>query len=55
MTDRDDSQLLTIVQNIVESHGCKLASIDFEKALINIEGPENAKAECARALAEVLG
>jgi hypothetical protein len=55
MTELDDAQLLTVVQNLVEKHGCKLANIDFENASINIEGPDDAKANCARALIEVLG
>lgn len=55
MTELNDAQLLTVVQNLVEKHGCKLVNVDFEKASIEIEGPDSAKAECARALADVLG
>ncbi|HHP7234321.1 MAG TPA: hypothetical protein ACFCUC_06800 [Desulfobacterales bacterium] len=50
-----DAQLLTIVKNVVEQHGCRLVSVDFEKQRIDLEGPEEAKGRCARALAEVLG
>lgn len=55
MTELDDAQLLTVVQNLVEKHGCKLTNIDFENASIHIEGPDDAKADCARALVDVLG
>ena len=55
MTELNDAQMLTVVQNLVEKHGCKLINIDFEKAIIDIEGPDDAKVDCARALADVLG
>lgn len=51
----DDAQLLTIVKNVVEQHGCKLVDVDLENFIINIEGPEEAKAECAIALGKILG
>ena len=51
----DDAQLLTVVQNLVEKHGCRLVDIDFDKATIDLEGPDDTKADCARALADVLG
>lgn len=50
-----DAQLLTIVKNVVEEHGCKLVDVDFENQVINLEGPEDAKERCAVALAEILG
>ena len=50
-----EAQLLTIVKNVVEEHGCKLVEVDFETQIINVEGSEEAKGRCARALAEILG
>ena len=50
-----EAQLLTIVKNVVEKHGCKLVEVDFENQIINVEGTEEAKGRCARALAEILG
>ncbi len=50
-----DHQLLTIVKNVVEQHGCRLVDIDFENHQINIEGPEDAQSRCALALEEILG
>jgi hypothetical protein len=55
MAELTDAQLLTIVKNTVEKHGCTLKNVDFERMIIDLEGPEAAKADCARALAEVLG
>jgi hypothetical protein len=55
MSELTDDQILTIVKNVVEQHGCKLVDFDLENQVINIEGPEEAKAECALALQEVLG
>lgn len=55
MTEMNDAQILTIVTNIVEKHGCKLVEFDPENRIINLEGPDDAKVECAIALEEVLG
>ena len=55
MTELNDAQLLTVVQNMVEKHGCKIADFDLDKKIINLEGPEDAKANCARAIVEILG
>lgn len=52
--DMDDAQMITIVKNVVEQHGCKLVDIDFENYTLNIDGPEEAQAACAKALADVL-
>jgi len=50
-----DDQLLTIVKNVVEQHGCRLVDIDFDKHTLNIEGSDEDQARCALALEEVLG
>ncbi len=55
MSELREDQLLTIVQNVVEQHGCRLMEIDFENQRVDIEGPEDAKARCAIALQDVLG
>jgi hypothetical protein len=55
MTELNDAQLLTVVQNVAEKFGCKIANFDFDKKIINIEGPEDAKADCARAIVDILG
>ncbi len=55
MNELRDDQLLTIVKNVVEQHGCRLVDIDFDQHLLNIEGPDKAQAQCAIALEQVLG
>ena len=55
MTDLEDSQLLTLVTNIVEQHGCRIVEIDLENYVLNIDGPEEAQLQCALALEDVLG
>ena len=54
MLDTKNSQLLTIIANTVEKHGCKLAEVDLDNHIINLEGPEKNKEACAQALAEIL-
>jgi hypothetical protein len=55
MKELREDQLLTIVKNVVEQNGCRLVEIDFEKHILNIDGPEEAQARCAVALQDVLG
>ena len=55
MSELTDGQMITIVKNVVEQHGCKLVDIDLENQILDIEGPEDAKAACAIALQEILG
>jgi hypothetical protein len=55
MTELNEAQLLTVVKNVVEKFGCKITNFDFDKKIINIEGPEEAKADCARAIVDILG
>jgi len=55
MDAMEEAQLLTIVTHIVEQHGCRLVDFDPDNQIINVEGPEEAKTQCAMALASVLG
>ena len=55
MKEMREDQLLTIVKNVVEQNGCRLVEIDFERHILNIDGPEEAQARCAVALQDVLG
>ena len=54
MTDLSEAQILTIVKNTVEQHGCVLVDIDLENKILNLEGPEASKVKCALELAKVL-
>ncbi len=55
MSQLTDDQVITIVKNVVEQHGCMLVEIDIENHVLNIEGPDDAQARCAIALQDVLG
>ena len=52
--DLNEAQLLTIVKNTVEQHGCQLVEIDLENKILHLEGSSTAKVKCAQALAKVL-
>ncbi len=54
MTELTEAQLLTVVQNVVEKYGCRIVDIDLDQKMINLEGPDDAKADCARAIVEIL-
>lgn len=53
-SELNEAQLLTIVKNTVEQHGCQLVEIDLENKILHLEGPETAKVKCAQALSKVL-
>ena len=55
MADLTSSQFVTFVLEVLEKNGCYLADIDFDKKVIHIEGPEEAKIGCATALQDILG
>jgi ribosome maturation factor RimP len=45
--------IISMVSSIVEEHGCKIIDVDFENKVLNLDGPDDAVADCARALAEL--
>lgn len=55
MAELKEDQLLTIVTQVVERHGCRIVEIDLERHILNIEGPEESQLNCAQALEEILG
>lgn len=57
MTKPDKLQVLQIVANICEKHRCTIQEIDFEKKILNIDGPTDdpdASMRCMRELEEML-
>jgi len=54
MKEMKPEQLLTLIANAVSQHGCRIVDIDLEQRIINIDGPDAARSNCARALAEIL-
>ena len=55
MTELNDLQFVALVAEVVRVQGCHLADIDFEEKVIHLEGPDEAKAHCAKALRDILG
>lgn len=49
-----EANFISMVSKIVEEHGCKIVDIDFDSKQLNLDGPDTAVADCARALAEML-
>ena len=49
-----NESFVSLVAAIAEQHGCKLIDVDFDTKTLNLDGPDDAVAECARALAEML-
>ena len=52
--EMSEAQLLTLITNIVDKHGCKIIEIDLENRVIDLDGPEDAKVSCAIELADLL-
>ena len=55
MSELKNDQLLTIVTQIAEKHGCKVVDIDLENHTLNLDGPECNQVACAIELESVLG
>ena len=57
MQKPDKLQVLQIVKSICEKHRCTIQEIDFDKKILNIEGPPDdpaARAQCVKELEEML-
>ena len=50
-----ESEFVTRINLIAESHNCRTVLIDPEKRLINLEGPVDAQVACAIEISEVMG
>lgn len=48
-----DEAFVSMVSAVVSKHGCSVVDVDFENKLLNLDGPEDAVAECARELAQL--
>ena len=48
-----NENFVSMVSHIVAEHGCKIIDVDFENNVLNLDGPDDAVAECAQALAEL--
>jgi hypothetical protein len=50
----DDTMFLNVLKTTVENHGCTIVDIDLENHVVNLDGPEDAVADCARAISEIM-
>jgi hypothetical protein len=46
--------IMNMLKQAVESKGCKLTELDFETMTLKIDGPDQAVANCARAIADII-
>jgi hypothetical protein len=51
----DETNFLNLLKHTVERHGCTIVDIDFENHIVNLDGPEDSVAPCARAISELIG
>lgn len=50
----DETTMFNLIKTVAEEKGCRLVDVDFETYTINIEGPQEAQAECALALERLM-
>ena len=50
----DDTMFLNVLKTTVENHGCTIVDIDLENHIVNLDGPDDAVADCARAISELV-
>jgi hypothetical protein len=50
----DDTMFLNMLKTTVENHGCTIIDIDLENHIVNLDGPDDAVAECAQAISELV-
>jgi hypothetical protein len=50
----DDTLFLNVLKTTVENHGCSIVDVDLENHVINLDGPDDAVAACALAIAKLV-
>lgn len=50
----EDVVVVNLLKQAVESEGCELIEVDFENNILKFDGPDEAVADCARAVVEIL-
>jgi len=50
----DDTMFLNVLKTTVENHGCTIIDVDLENHIVNLDGPDDAVAACARAISELV-
>ena len=51
----DETAFLNALKLTVERHGCTIVDVDLENHVVNLDGPDDAVDDCARAIAELAG
>ena len=54
LTDKNDAEIIRRVKEVAEKFQAKVNQIDLEKQILDIECPDENKAECAIALQKIL-
>ncbi len=54
-SDLTEAQILQLITTIVNRHGCQIRELDLQNSIINIDGPPQARVECAQELEAFLG
>lgn len=57
MTMPENFQILQIIKRVCEKYGCEIQEIDFEKQVLNIEGPPDqpgVREKCVEELEQML-
>lgn len=49
----NDTILVNLIKEAVESEGCHLSEVDIEKLTVKVDGPDDVVGDCARAVAEI--
>lgn len=54
ISELSEAQIIQVITTIVMRHGCRIVEMDLENQILNIDGPEEARAACAEELAAFL-
>ena len=50
----NDTILVNLIKEAVESEGCHLSAVDIERLTVKVDGPDDVVNDCARAVAKIL-
>lgn len=51
----DDTVFINMIKTTVEKYGCTIVDVDMENHVLNLDGPDESVAECAQAIANLVG
>jgi hypothetical protein len=53
--EMDDTVFINMIKTTVEKYGCTIVDVDMENHVLNLDGPDESVAECAQAIANLVG